>query len=53
VSRPLGPAFHPAAVRDARGMVRLLFAIERGGTDITRAAQLTEIRATLRSAWAC
>ena len=45
--RPLGPAFHPHAVRDALGLVRLLFAVEREGIDITRAAQLTEIGTTL------
>ena len=45
--RPLGPAFHPHAVRDALGLVRLLFAVEREGIDITRTAQLTEIGRTL------
>ena len=48
MARPLGPAFHAAQVRDALGLVRLLFAVEREGTDITRAAQLTEIGTTLR-----
>lgn len=45
--RPLGPSFHPAAVRDALGLVRLLFAVEREGTDLDRAALLTEIGTTL------
>lgn len=47
MSRPLGPAFHAAQVRDALGLVRTLFAVEREGTDITRTAQLTEIGRTL------
>ena len=46
--RPLGPSFHGHAVRDALGLVRLLFSIEREGTDITRAAHLTEIGTTFR-----
>ena len=47
VPRPLGPGFHAHQVRDALGLVRLLFAIEREGTDITRAADLTDIGRTL------
>ena len=35
-------------MRDALGLIRLLFSVEREGTDITRAAQLTEIGMTLR-----
>lgn len=42
VSRPLGPAFDVAAARDALDLAPMLFAGEREGTDITRAAQLTD-----------
>lgn len=45
--RPLGPVFHPGPVRDALGLVRLLFALEREGIDITRVAAVTEIGTTL------
>ena len=45
--RPLGPAFRPAAARDALGLVHLLFALERDGIDVTRAADLVEIGRTL------
>lgn len=47
MSRPLGPSFHAGAVRDALGLVRVLFALERDGTDMTRTAQLVEIGKTL------
>jgi hypothetical protein len=47
VPRPLGPPFRPAAVRDALGLVRLLFAVEREGTDLDRATLLTEVGKTL------
>jgi hypothetical protein len=47
VPRPLGPVFHPAATRDALGVMRLLFALERDGIDITRPAELTDIGQTL------
>jgi hypothetical protein len=32
VSRPSGPVFNPAAVRDALGLVRLLWAVENGNS---------------------
>ena len=47
MARPLGPSFHAHHVRDALGLVRLLFAVEREGEDITRNTQLTEIGRTL------
>jgi hypothetical protein len=47
VPRPLGPSFNVAAVCDALGAVRLLFAVECEGTDIDRTAALTEIGKTL------
>ncbi len=40
-------SFHHAAVRDALGLVRLLFALEREGTDVTRTATLTNVGTTL------
>jgi hypothetical protein len=43
VPRPLGPTFHPRPVRDALGLVRMLFAVERDGTDLDRPAALVEI----------
>lgn len=48
MSRPLGPDFHPGAVRDALGLVRVLWLVEREDTDLDRTAQLTEIGRTLR-----
>lgn len=43
MARPLGPPFRPAAVRDALGLVRLLFVVEREGTDFDRATLLAEV----------
>jgi hypothetical protein len=42
-SLTLAPAFHPLAVRDALGLVRALFAVEREGIDLDRTTKLTEI----------
>jgi hypothetical protein len=47
VARPLGPPFRPRPVRDALGLVRLLWAVEREGTDLDRTKLLTEVGKTL------
>jgi hypothetical protein len=43
VSPPLGPTFRVRAVRDALGLVRLLFAVERDGEDLDRPAALVDL----------
>ncbi len=43
MSRPLGPTFRIRAVRDAFGLVRLLFMMECDGTDLDRPAALVDI----------
>lgn len=43
MSRPLGPTFRVHAVRDALGLVRLLFAVERDGIDFDRLAALVDL----------